>query len=148
MTSFFTASTIIAGTYVDLSQSPKPNITKTVHHVTDRVKLESGTPRQVGTGGKYHIIDMEFENMSYSDLTFFEFLGIDLKKLLAGSREFIYYTQCCAGDTIVYTTRVDNIIEKQGRKGKMDILTAITTGKNKKTNETVFDHINSLIIFH
>jgi hypothetical protein len=89
-----------------------------------------------------------YTTMSYSDLNFFEFLGIDLKKLLAGSRQFKYYAQCCAGDTIIYTTRVDNIVEKQGKKGKMDILTAITTGKNKKTSETVFDHINTLIVFH
>ena len=88
-----------------------------------------------------------YTTMSYSDNTFFDFLGIDLKKLLAGSRQFKYYTQCCAGDTIVYTTRVESIVEKQGKKGKMDILTAITTGKNKAKNETVFDHINTLIIF-
>ena len=89
-----------------------------------------------------------YTTMSYSDLNFFDFLGIDLKKLLAGSRQFKYYAQCCAGDTIVYATRVENIIEKQGSRGKMDILTAITTGKNKETMEPVFDHINSLIIFH
>ncbi len=89
-----------------------------------------------------------YTTMSYSDLTFFDFLGIDLQKLLAGSRQFKYYMQCCAGDTITYTTRVENIIEKQGSKSKMDILTAITTGKKKKTNETVFDHINTLIVFH
>lgn len=89
-----------------------------------------------------------YTTMSYSDLNFFDFLGIDLKKLLAGSRQFKYYAQCCAGDTIIYTTRVENIIEKQGSKGKMDILTAITTGKNKTTNETIFEHINTLIIFH
>ncbi len=89
-----------------------------------------------------------YATMSYSDSNFFEFLGIEMRKLLAGSREFKYYAQCCAGDIIVYTTRVESIVEKMGSKGKMDILTAVTTGKNKKTNETIFDHINSLIIFH
>ena len=89
-----------------------------------------------------------YTTMSYSDLTFFEFLGIDVRKLLAGSRQFKYYNQSCAGDTIIYTTKVENIIEKQGSKGKMDVLTAITTGKNKETNQFIFDHINSLIVFH
>ena len=89
-----------------------------------------------------------YTTMSYSDMNIFETLGIDLKKLLAGSREFKYYSQCCAGDTIVYQTRVESIIGKEGKRGKMDLVIVITTGKNKDTNEIIFDHINTLIVFH
>jgi hypothetical protein len=89
-----------------------------------------------------------YTTMSYSDMNIFDFLGIDYKKLLAGGREFKYYTQCCAGDKIVYQTRVEKIVEKEGRRGKMDIVTVITTGKDKETNEVMFDHINNLIVFH
>ncbi|MHA1146966.1 MAG: FAS1-like dehydratase domain-containing protein [Promethearchaeota archaeon] len=79
---------------------------------------------------------------------FFSTLGIDFRKLLDGGREYKYYKQCCAGDVIEYQTRVENIIEREGKRGKMDIVTAITTGKDKETNEKIFDAIINLVVFH
>ncbi|MHA2280566.1 MAG: FAS1-like dehydratase domain-containing protein [Promethearchaeota archaeon] len=90
-----------------------------------------------------------FTRMMYSgEKNFYNTLGIDFKKLLDGGKEFRYYTQCVAGDTIIYQTKVENIIEKEGKRGKMDIVTAVTQGKNKETNEKVFDVTNTLIVFH
>lgn len=87
--------------------------------------------------------------MTYSGETnFYATLGIDYKKLLDGGREIKYYSQCIAGDTIIYQTNVENIIEKEGKQGKMDIVIAITRGRNKETNEKVFDAIIILIVFH
>lgn len=83
-----------------------------------------------------------------SDKNFFATLGIDYKKLLDGGREYIYHTDCVAGDIISYQTKVESIVEKEGKRGKMDIVTAITTGKNKKTDEKVFDVIITLVVFH
>ena len=90
-----------------------------------------------------------FTRTTYSGKkNFYATLGIDYQKLLDGGREFKYYSQCAAGDTITYQTKVENIIEKEGSRGKMDIVTAITRGKNKETNEDVFDAIITLIVFH
>lgn len=79
---------------------------------------------------------------------FFSTLGIDYRKLLDGGREFKYYKQVHAGDTIQYKTRVENIIEREGKRGKMDIVTAITSGIVKESGEKVFDTIITLIVFH
>ncbi|MBY8983697.1 MAG: MaoC family dehydratase N-terminal domain-containing protein [Candidatus Lokiarchaeota archaeon] len=90
-----------------------------------------------------------FTRMMYSgEKNFYATLGIDFKNLLDGGKEFRYHSQCVAGDTIIYQTRVENIIEKEGKRGKMDIVTAITRGKNKESNEKVFDVTNTLIVFH
>ncbi len=90
-----------------------------------------------------------FTRMTYSGKkNFYATLGIDYKKLLDGGRELKYYSQCVAGDTIVYQTKVENIIDKEGKRGKMDIVTAVTRGKNKETNDKVFDAIITLIVFH
>jgi hypothetical protein len=87
--------------------------------------------------------------MTYSGKkNFYATLGIDYKNLLDGGRELIYYSQCVAGDTIEYQTKVENIIEKEGKRGKMDIVTAKTRGKNKRTNQNVFDAIITLVVFH
>ncbi|MFX0080264.1 MAG: MaoC family dehydratase N-terminal domain-containing protein [Candidatus Hodarchaeota archaeon] len=90
-----------------------------------------------------------FTRMIYSgEKNFYATLGIDFKKLLDGGKEFRYYSQCVAGDKIIYQTKVENIIEKEGKRGKMDIVTSITEGKNKDSNEKVFEIINTLIVFH
>jgi len=89
-----------------------------------------------------------YTTMTFSDQNFFQKLEIDFRKLLDGGREFKYYSQCYAGDSIVYQTRVDNIVEKEGSRGKMDVVTAITTGKNKDTNHNIFDAVITLIVFH
>jgi acyl dehydratase len=90
-----------------------------------------------------------FTRMSYSgEKNFYATLGIDMKSLLDGGKEYRYYSQCVAGDTIIYQTKVKNIIEKEGKRGKMDIVTAFTQGKNKETNEKIFDAIITLIVFH
>lgn len=86
--------------------------------------------------------------MTFSDNKFFEILGIDYQKLLDGGREIKYYSQIFAGDTIIYQTMVDNITEKEGKRGKMDIVRAITKGINKETQEKVFDIIITLIVFY
>ena len=79
---------------------------------------------------------------------FFSTLGIDYRKLLDGGREYRYYKQVCAGDTIIYKTKVENIVEREGKRGKMDIVTAITSGTIKEPNEIAFDAIITLIVFH
>ncbi len=89
-----------------------------------------------------------FTTIALSDPKFFTKLKIDFRKLLDGGREFKYYSQCCAGDTIIYQTRVENMVEKQGKRGPFDIITSITTGKNKETNEKVFDQIHNWVVFH
>jgi hypothetical protein len=90
-----------------------------------------------------------FAKMMYSgEKNFYETLGIDYKNLLDGGREFKYYSQCVAGDTIVYQTKVQNIVEKEGKRGNMDIVTALTKGRNKATGEVVYDVITTLIVFH
>lgn len=89
-----------------------------------------------------------FTTIALSDPRFFTKLKIDFRKLLDGGREFKYYSQCFAGDTIIYQTRVENIIEKQGKRGPFDIVTSITVAKNKETNEKVFDQIHTWIVFH
>ena len=71
-----------------------------------------------------------------------------MKNLLDGGKEYRYYSQCVAGDRIIYQTKIKNIIEKEGKRGKMDIVTAFTQGKNKETNDKVFDVIITLIVFH
>ena len=86
--------------------------------------------------------------MTFSDPKFFQILGIDFRKLLDGGREIKYYSQCCAGDTIIFQTKVDKIIEKEGKRGKMDVVSVITSGKNKETGEKVFDLFINLIVFH
>jgi hypothetical protein len=78
----------------------------------------------------------------------FSTLGIPYEKLLDGGRGFNYYSRCCAGETIEYQTKVESIVVKEGKRGKMDIVTLVTTGKNKDSSEKVFDtHIN-LVVFH
>ena len=90
-----------------------------------------------------------FARMTYSgQKNFYATLGIDYQKLLDGGRELNYYAQCVAGDTIVYQTKVENIVEKEGKRGKMDIVTAKTRGKNKETNEDIYDAIITLVVFH
>lgn len=89
-----------------------------------------------------------FTTVALSDPRFFTKLKIDFRKLLDGGREFKYYSQCCAGDTIIYQTRVENIIEKKGKRGPFDIVSSITTAKNKETNENVFDQIHTWVVFH
>ncbi len=88
-----------------------------------------------------------FTTIALSDPRFFTKLKIDFRKLLDGGREFKYYAPCCAGDTIVYQTKVVDIIEKQGKR-TFDIVTSQTSGKNKETNEKVFDQIHTWIVFH
>ena len=78
----------------------------------------------------------------------FSTLGIPYEKLLDGGREFKYYSQCCAGETIEYQTKVKSIEVKEGKRGKMDIVTLITIGKNKNSNEKVFDTFINLVVFH
>jgi hypothetical protein len=90
-----------------------------------------------------------FARMTYSgNKNFYATIGIDFQKLLDGGREFNYYTQSVAGDTIVYQTKVENIVEKEGSRGKMDIVTAKTRGKFKYTNEPVYEAIITLVVFH
>jgi len=90
-----------------------------------------------------------FARMSYSgEKNFYATLGIDFKKLLDGGKEYNYYSQCVAGDTLVYQTKVENIVEKEGKRGKMDIISVVTQGKNKDTNVKVFDATITLIVFH
>ena len=89
-----------------------------------------------------------FSRMTFSDPNFFATLGVDFRKLLDGGREIKYYSQCQAGDTISYQTKVENIVEKEGKRGKMDLITVVTSGKNKDTGVKVFDLIVSLIVFH
>lgn len=89
-----------------------------------------------------------YTTMTFSDQKFFQKLEIDFRKLLDGGREFKYYSQCYAGDSIVYQTRVHNIVEKEGSRGKMDVVTAITIGKNKDTNHNIFEAVITLIVFH
>ncbi len=90
-----------------------------------------------------------FTRMLYSgEKNFYATIGIDKKNLLDGGKEFRYHSQCVAGDTLTYQTKVKNIVEKEGKRGKMDIVTAITKGKNRDTNEEVFEAINTLIVFH
>ncbi|MHA1292859.1 MAG: FAS1-like dehydratase domain-containing protein [Promethearchaeota archaeon] len=79
---------------------------------------------------------------------FFSTLGIDYRKLLDGGREFKYYSQITAGDTVIYRTKVESINEREGKRGKMDIVTAITGGTVKETKEKAFDTIITLIVFH
>ncbi|MFW9951088.1 MAG: MaoC family dehydratase N-terminal domain-containing protein [Candidatus Thorarchaeota archaeon] len=89
-----------------------------------------------------------YTTMTFSDKDFYEILGIDFRKLLDGSREYKYYSDCCAGDIVSYQTKIKSITEKEGKRGKMDILIAITTIKNKVTEKKVLDMIITLIIFH
>ena len=90
-----------------------------------------------------------FARMLYSgEKNFYATLGIDFKNLLDGGKEFRYHSQCVAGDTLIYQTTVENIVEQEGKRGKMDIVTAITKGKKRDTNEKVFEAINTLIVFH
>ncbi len=90
-----------------------------------------------------------FTRMNYSgEKNFYATLGIDFKNLLDGGKEYRYHTQCVAGDTLIYQTKIKNIVEKEGKRGKMDIVTAVTKGKNRETNEKVFDAIITLIVFH
>ncbi len=78
----------------------------------------------------------------------FSTLGIPYEKLLDGGREFKYHSQCCAGDILIYQTKVEKIEVKEGKRGKMDIVTLITTGKNKNTGTKVFDTYVNLVVFH
>lgn len=89
-----------------------------------------------------------FTTIAVSDPKFFQTLGIDFRNLLDGGREFKYYSQCCAGDTILYRTKVENIVEKEGKRGKMDIVSSITAAKNKQTNQKVFDQIHTWVVYH
>ncbi|MHA2325365.1 MAG: FAS1-like dehydratase domain-containing protein [Promethearchaeota archaeon] len=90
-----------------------------------------------------------FTRMMYSgEKNFYATLGIDFKKLLEGGKEFRYFSRCVAGDTIIYHTEVKNIVEKEGKRGKMDIVTAITKGKNRDSEEKVFEVTNTIIVFH
>ena len=79
---------------------------------------------------------------------FFAQLGIDYRKLLDGGRECQYIGNYCAGDIIVYQTKVENMVEKEGQRGKMDIVTAVTNGKIKATGEQVFKILITLVVFH
>lgn len=89
-----------------------------------------------------------FTKTAVSDPLFFTKLKVDFTKLLDGGREFKYYSQCFAGDTIIYQTKVLDIIEKKGRRGSFDVITSMTTGKNKDTNEKIFEQIHTWIVFH
>ncbi len=78
----------------------------------------------------------------------FNTLGIPFKKLLDGGREFKYHSKCYAGDTIIYQTKVENIVIKEGKRGKMDIVSLVTSGKKKNSDEKAFDTKINLVVFH
>jgi len=89
-----------------------------------------------------------YATMTFSDDDFFGTLGIDYRKLLDGGREFEYYSDCCAGDTITYQTIVESITEKEGKRGKMDIVKVVTNLKLKDSEEKILDMIINLVVFH
>ncbi|MHA1804021.1 MAG: FAS1-like dehydratase domain-containing protein [Promethearchaeota archaeon] len=89
-----------------------------------------------------------YTTMTFSDPNFFQIVNIDFRKLLDGGREIIYHSPCYANDTILYQTRIESIEEKEGKRGKMDVLKVITEGKKKETKEKVFTLIITLIVFH
>jgi len=93
-----------------------------------------------------------FTKMTFSGsggfFSFFETLSIDFKKLLDGGREFVYHNDCVAGDTISYQTTVESITEKEGKRGKMDIVKVVTKLKLKDSEEEILDMIINLVVFH
>ena len=56
-------------------------------------------------------------------------LGFDVAKLLHGEQHFDYFHPVCAGDTIVLTTRIEDIYEKKG--GLLEFMVQKTDAVNR-----------------
>lgn len=49
-------------------------------------------------------------------------LGLDLRRVLAGGNEWEYFAPLCAGDVLTVSTRVSDVLEKEGHRGRMTLV--------------------------
>lgn len=73
-------------------------------------------------------------------------LNIDLLRLLHGEQEYEYFKPIKAGDTLVCTSRIADVSEKEGKTGPMKLIVLETEARDKYTNEPVVISKATLII--
>ncbi|MGI9483696.1 MAG: MaoC family dehydratase N-terminal domain-containing protein [Hyphomicrobiales bacterium] len=56
-------------------------------------------------------------------------MGIDLKRVLHGEQSFKHHKPVCAGDTITFTSKVEDIFDKKG--GTLEFVVQKTLAKNQ-----------------
>jgi acyl dehydratase len=74
-----------------------------------------------------------------------EGLNINYARLLHGEQAYEYFKPIMAGDVISFSTKITDVIEKEGRSGVMDIITTETTGYNQR-DERVFIGRSTVVI--
>ncbi len=71
-------------------------------------------------------------------------IGASFKRILHGGQEFEYFTPLYPGDKITLTTKVENIVAKEGKSGRMDIITLVGTG-TKEDGAVAFKATSTLV---
>lgn len=73
-------------------------------------------------------------------------LNIDFLRLLHGEQEYIYFKPIKAGDTLVCTSRIADVSEKEGKTGPMKLIVLETEARDKHTNDPVVISKATLVI--
>ncbi|MBT2322758.1 MaoC family dehydratase N-terminal domain-containing protein [Variovorax paradoxus] len=59
-----------------------------------------------------------------------ELLGIDYRRILHGEQSFTYHTMACAGDTLTFAQRIDDIYDK--KNGALEFVVRKTRVSNQR----------------
>lgn len=59
-------------------------------------------------------------------------LEIPYKRVLNGGTDIDYYADVCAGDTLTATTKLSDLVEREGKMGPMLIVSTETNFRNEK----------------
>src|SRR5262249_58232849 len=74
-----------------------------------------------------------------------ELLGVGIKSLLHAEQAFEYDRPILAGDRIYVSTRVSDVLERQGPAGKMDVALIQDEGRDEEGN-LVFKARRTLVV--
>jgi len=85
-----------------------------------------------------------FQEFSGAYFRAFETLGVSLASVLHGEEEYEYLGEIYPGDVLECRMRVESIVEKQTKTGKMDLITLRTLFSNQRGQDVL--QAKSLII--
>lgn len=89
-------------------------------------------------------ITLAFQEFTGAYLKAFEGLGIPLSKVLHGEEEYEYLGEIYPGDMLLCKMKVESIVQKETKSGKMDLVTLQTLFTTQKGQEVL--RAKSLII--
>jgi len=89
-------------------------------------------------------ITSAFQEFTGAYFKVFKELGVDVKRVLHGEEEYEYLHEIYPGDILTCNMCVDSIAEKQGKSGKMDLISLRTLLVNQEGEEVL--RARSLII--